>query len=189
MLCMAILFTNWQGEDNSYFVATNYLLARWFGFGLFVRNRHNHGAEDKMMPKPGIESWSILHYTKPVLPVLGCSILGVHIILYFYYIIYNLATLGSYLDSFLCWEIEVLLATVNYFSANQNWHTVSTVWFSSKMDTTGTKTFTSEWVLFGRLIFRILGRFDCVLLAWFYNTIKMFVLLVWLRVLYFCNIY
>jgi len=42
--------------------------------------------------------------------------------------------------------------TANYFSANQNRHPVSTALVSSKMNTTGTKTFTSEWVLFGRLI-------------------------------------
>jgi len=42
--------------------------------------------------------------------------------------------------------------TANYFSANQNLHPISTALVSSKMNTTGTKTFTSEWVLFGRLI-------------------------------------
>ena len=42
--------------------------------------------------------------------------------------------------------------TANYFSANHNRHPVSTALVSSKMDTTGTKTFLSEWVLFGRLI-------------------------------------
>ena len=42
--------------------------------------------------------------------------------------------------------------TANYFSANQNWHPVSIALVSSKMNTTGTKTFISEWVLFGRLI-------------------------------------
>jgi len=38
---------------------------------------------------------------------------------------------------------------------------------SSKMDTTGTKSFTSKWVLFGRLIIRFLRCFDCVLLPVF----------------------
>jgi len=46
--------------------------------------------------------------------------------------------------------------TANYFSANQNWHPVITALVSSKMNPTGTKTFTSEWVLvFGRLIIRM----------------------------------
>jgi len=42
--------------------------------------------------------------------------------------------------------------TANYFSADQNRHPVNTALVSSEMNTTGTKAFTSEWVLFGRLI-------------------------------------
>ena len=41
--------------------------------------------------------------------------------------------------------------TANYFSADQNRRPVNTALVSSEMNTTGTKAFTSEWVLFGRL--------------------------------------
>ena len=45
--------------------------------------------------------------------------------------------------------------TANYFSANPTWHPVSTTLVSSKMNTTCTETFTSEWVLFDQLIIRM----------------------------------
>jgi len=70
----------------------------------------------------------------------------------------KLVTLGSCLDFFVClgnisfsgaWPGK---QTANYFSANRNWHLVSIALVNSNMNTTGTKTFTSEWVLFGRLI-------------------------------------
>ena len=71
----------------------------------------------------------------------------------------KLVTLGSCLDFFCVsgkYKFSRRLAeraeTANYFSTDQNGHPVSTALISSKMNTTGTKTFTSEWVLFGQLI-------------------------------------
>jgi len=71
----------------------------------------------------------------------------------------KLAPLGSCLDFFCASgkykffrRLTKRAETANYFSANQNRHPVSTALVSSKMNTTDTKTFTSEWILFGRLI-------------------------------------
>ena len=96
---------------------------------------------------------------KPIRAVLDVSLLGIYL-LFFYYFLVRLP-----LKSWSRWRAVWIFCasgkykffrrlakraeTANYFSANQNRHPVSTALVSSEMNTTGIKTFTSEWVLFG----------------------------------------
>jgi len=99
---------------------------------------------------------------KPIRPVLGVSLLGLYLLFFNDFLVrrpvkswsrwgavWIFCASGKYKFSR---HLAKRAETANYFSANQNWHPVSTALVSSKMNTTGTKTFTSEWVLFGRLI-------------------------------------
>ena len=117
---------------------------------------------------------------KPIWPVLDVSLLGLYLLSFNDFLVrwpvkswsrwgavWTFCASGKYKFSR---RLTKRAETVNYFSAIQNWHPVSTALVSSKMNTTGTKTFTSEWVLFGRLIITMWDRFDCVLFACFYYT-------------------
>jgi len=99
---------------------------------------------------------------KPIRLVLDVSLLGIYLLFFYYFLV------RRPLKSLSRWgAVRIFCASgkykffrrlakraeaPTYFSANQNRHPVSIALVSSNINTTGTKTFTSERVLFGRLI-------------------------------------
>jgi len=86
---------------------------------------------------------------KPIHPVLDVSLLGLYLLFFDDFLV------RQPIKSWSCWGVVwILFLRQGNISLAGAWPSKrrQPTTFSSKMNTTSTKTFTSEWVLFGRLI-------------------------------------
>jgi len=100
-----------------------------------------------------VSPWQNSCDIKPIRQVLDVSLIGLYSLFFNDFLVRRPVKRRSHWGA-VSWSVYLAkrVKTANYFSANQNWHPIITALVSSKMNTTGTKTFTSEWVLVGRLI-------------------------------------